>query len=225
MIKAVLFDLDNTLIDFLKMKKISLEAAVDAMIDAGLKVNKASTLKKLYKIYDEKGMEYPKLFQDFLKEHMGKVDHRILAYGIVAYRKARTGFLEPYPHTDYVLLKLKQKGIKLGIITDAPRLKAWIRIVSMRLSNFFDAVVAFEDTKQLKPSRLPFRAALKKLNLKPEHCLMVGDWPERDIKGAKAIGMKTCFARYGNPKIKRTNADYEIDDIKNLLTLLERLNS
>ena len=143
MIKAILFDLDNTLIDFLKMKKISLEAAVDAMIDAGLKVNKSSTLKKFYKIYDKKGMEYPKLFQDFLNEQTGKIDYRILAYGIVAYRKARIGFLEPYPHTDYVLLKLKQKGIKLGIVTDAPRLKAWIRIVSMRLSNFFDIVVAF----------------------------------------------------------------------------------
>ena len=48
---------------------------------------------------------------------------------------------------------------------------------------------------------------------------MVGDWPERDIKGAKAIGMKTCFARYGNPKIRKSGADYEIDNIKMLLEI------
>ena len=50
---------------------------------------------------------------------------------------------------------------------------------------------------------------------------MVGDWPERDIKWAKAIGMKTCFARYGNPKIKKSGADYEIDDIKMLLDIVK----
>lgn len=219
MIKAVLFDLDNTLIDFLKMKKISLEAAVSAMIDGGLKINKKKALKRLYEIYDEKGMEYSKIFQDFLKKE-GKIDPRILAYGIVAYRRARTGLLESYPHTDYVLLKLKQKGIKLAIVTDAPRLKAWIRIVSMKLSNFFDVVVTFEDTKQHKPSKLPFKAALKQLKLKPAQCLMVGDWPERDIIGAKKIGIKTCFAKYGNKKIKKTNADYEIRDIKEILKLV-----
>ena len=49
---------------------------------------------------------------------------------------------------------------------------------------------------------------------------MVGDWPERDIKGAKAMGMKTCFARYGNPKVKRTNADYEISNIKMVLDII-----
>ena len=50
---------------------------------------------------------------------------------------------------------------------------------------------------------------------------MGGDWPERDIKGAKAVGMKTCFARYGNPKAKKVYADYEIDNIKMLLDIIK----
>ena len=49
---------------------------------------------------------------------------------------------------------------------------------------------------------------------------MVGDMPNRDIKGAKALGMKTCFASYGNPKIKKTNADFVIMDIKDLLKIV-----
>lgn len=222
MIKAILFDLDNTLIDFMRMKRISCEAAISAMIDSGLEANKGKAMEEIFKLYDKYGMEEHKIFQKFLKKITSKIDYRILANGIVAYRKARTSFLEPYPHTDYVLLKLKSKGIKLGIVTDAPKLKAWIRIASMRLSNFFDTVVAFEDTKKLKPSELPFKAALKNLNLKPEECLMIGDWPARDIEGAKKIGMKTCFARYGNPKIKKTNADYEINDIKELLEIVKK---
>ena len=221
MIKAVIFDLDNTLIDFMKMKKHSCSAAIDAMIGAGLDVDHEKATKELFKLYDKYGLEERKIFQKFLKKLTGKVNYRILANGIVAYRRVRTGFLDSYPNVDYVLLKLKRKGIKLGIVTDAPKLKAWVRLASIKLSNFFDAVVTFEDTKQLKPSKLPFKAALRKLKLKASECLMVGDWPERDIKGAKAIGMKTCFARYGNPKIKKTDADYEISNIKMLLDIVK----
>ena len=220
MIKAVIFDLDNTLIDFLKMKKHSCSAAIDAMIGAGLKVEHDKAIKLLFGLYDKYGLEEKTIFQKFLKKLTGKVNYKILANGIVAYRKVRTGFLEPYPNVDYVLLKLKSKGIKLGIVTDAPQLKAWVRLASMKLSNYFDVVVAFEDTKKLKPSKLPFEAALRKLELDPAECLMVGDWPERDIKGAKRLGMITCFARYGNPKIKKSYADYEINDIRMILKII-----
>jgi len=222
MIKAILFDLDNTLIDFMKMKKLSCEAAIDAMIGAGLNVKQDKAIKVLFELYGEHGLEEKTIFQKFLKKLTGKINYRILANGIVAYRRVRTGFLEPYPNVDYVLLKLKDKGLKLGIVTDAPKLKAWLRLASMKLSNYFDVVVTFEDTKQHKPSKLPFEAALKKLKLKPQECLMVGDWPERDIKGAIAAGMKTCFARYGNPKIKKTEADYEINNIKTLLDIVKK---
>ncbi len=222
MIKAVIFDLDNTLIDFYKMKKHSCSAAIDAMIGAGLKVEHNKATKVLFELYDKYGLEEKTIFQKFLKKITVKVDYRILANGIVAYRRVRAGFLEPYPNVDYVLLKLKSKGIKLGIVTDAPKLKAWIRLASMKLSNYFNAVVTFEDTKQRKPSKLPFKAALNKLKLKPYECLMVGDWPERDIKGAKAMGIKTCFARYGNPKVKKSYADYEIDDIRMILDIVKK---
>ena len=162
-------------------------------------------------------MEDPKIFQKFLIKVIGKVDYRILAYGVVAYRKMRTGFLEPYPHTQYTLLQLKGKGLKLGIVTDAPRLKAWLRLASMKIADFFDVVVTYEDTGRLKPHRLPFMAALKKLNVKPDECLMVGDMPQRDIIGAQELGIKTCFARYGNTRGQETEADIVLDDIKDIL--------
>src|SRR3989338_2663385 len=221
MIKAVIFDLDNTLIDFWKMKQQSCSAAVDAMIGAGLNAEHDKALKAIFSLYDEYGFEEGTILQKFLKNLTGKIDYKILANGIVAYRRVRSGFLEPYPNVDYVLLKLRSKGIKLGIVTDAPKLKAWIRLASMKLSNFFDAVITFEDTKKLKPSKLPFEAALKQLNVNPKQCLMVGDWPERDMKGAKKLGIKSCFARYGNPKAKKSYADFEISDIRELLEIVK----
>jgi len=220
MIKAILFDLDNTLIDFMEMKKRSCDAAISAMIDAGLNVKKQQSLKILFQLYDQYGYEDRLVLQKFLLKVLKKVDYRILAYGIVAYRRVRSSFLEPYPHTSYVLLKLKSKGIKIAIVTDAPKIKAWIRLASMKIADFFDIVVTFEDTGRLKPNKMPFKAALKQLKLKPEQCLMVGDMPQRDILGAKKLGIKTCFASYGARKPKKVDSDYVIKDIKDLLNIV-----
>ncbi len=221
MIKAVIFDLDNTLIDFMTMKRLSCEAAISAMIGSGLNADKKKAIKELFLLYDKYGLEEKLIFQKFLKKIAKKIDYEILASGIVAYRRVRSGFLEPYPHVSEVLFELKQRGIKLAIVSDAPRLKAWIRLVSMKINHLFDVVVTFEDTKQLKPSTKPFQVAFRKLNLKASECLMVGDRPERDIKGAKRLGMLTCFARYGNPDAKASGADYEISGIKELLEIVE----
>ena len=145
----------------------------------------------------------------------------MLASGIVAYRRVRAGFLEPYPHVPEVLFELKKRGVKLAIVSDAPRLKAWIRLVSMKINHLFDVVVTFEDTEEFKPSIKPFKVAFKKLSVKASQCLMVGDRPERDITGAKKLGMSTCFAKYGNPSAGSADADYIINDIKELLEIVE----
>ena len=221
MIKAVIFDLDNTLIDFLRMKKLSCDAAVSAMIGAGLNIDKEKAVKEVFELYTQHGMEDKLVFQRLLEKLTGEINYEILASGIVAYRRVRAGFLEPYPSVGKVLYELKGKGIKLAIVSDAPRLKAWIRLVAMKINHYFDLVVTFDDTHELKPSNKPFQVVFDKLDLKPEQCLMVGDWPERDINGAKALGMLTCFAKYGNPEASAPDADYEINDIKELMEIVE----
>lgn len=222
MIKAVLFDLDNTLIDFMRMKRASVDAAINAMLSSGLKMDKETASRKLYEIYSKHGIEHQKVFQKFLRKVMKKVDYKILASGIVAYRKAQIGVLEPYSLVVPTLIRLRERGLKLAIVSDAPRLRAWIRLVELKLSDFFDVVVTFDDTKKLKPDKAPFEAALKQLGLKPGECLMVGDWPERDIKGAKSLGIRTAFARYGSTKESRLKADYELSSIGDVLTIVAR---
>lgn len=219
MIKAVLFDLDNTLIDFMKMKKTCIEAASSAMADSGLKMSKEEVEKELYKVYDKYGIEYERVFQKFLKTK-GQIDYKILASAIIAYRKVKASFLEPYPGVEKTLLKLREKGLKLGIVTDAPKLNAWMRLVSLGITDFFDVVVC--SGKNKKPNSLPFRKALKTLKVRAEEAMMVGDWPERDVLGAKKVGMKTCFAKYGYTKNKKvkSGADYEIEKVEDLLKIV-----
>jgi len=219
-IKAIIFDLDNTLIDFLKFKKRCCEEAIDAMIDAGLKIQKQRGMDILYKLFSEHGMEDHEIFQKFLLKTTSKVDFRKLANAVNAYRRTRIGVLSPYPGTKRTLIKLKEKGLKLAIVSDAPKLKAWLRLTAMKIDDFFDVVVALEDTGRLKPSRYPFRAALKELNLEPSQCIMVGDMPGKDMKGALRLGMKACFAKYGGRKTPHRNWNYEINDITDLLDII-----
>lgn len=226
MIKAVLFDLDNTLIDFMRVKRGSVDAAIDAMLAAGVKVKKRKAEKILYSLYKQHGIEHQQIFQKFLRRATGKLNHKALAEGIVAYRKTQAGILEPYADVIPTLIKLKQQGLKLAIVSDAPRLKAWIRLVEMRLQNFFDAVVCHEDTGKYKHTGLPFRKALRLLKLKPENCVMVGDWPERDIVGAKKLGIRTVFARYGaTKKISNSGADFEIESVIGVVSVVNKLSS
>jgi len=198
MIKAVVFDLDNTLVDFMKMKEMAVEGAVEAMIDAGLPLRKEDAIKKIYEIYDREGIEDQKVFDKFLSETFGRIDYKILAAGIVGYRKAKEAALVLYPHVHYTLMELLKMGKRLAVISDAPKLQAWTRLAQTGLHHYFEVVVTFDDTGKRKPDPEPFIFALDKLNVRPEESIMIGDWAERDIIGAKTIGMVTVFARYGN---------------------------
>jgi putative hydrolase of the HAD superfamily len=225
MIRAVIFDLDNTLVDFMRMKRMAIRAAVDAMIDAGLALDRKAAEREIQAIYDREGIEYQRVFDDFLEAHLGHLDHKILASGIVSYRRAREAALVLYPHVTATLMELIKSGIRLAVVSDAPRREAWLRLCYLNLHHLFDVVVTFEDTGERKPSPAPFRAALERLGVKADGALMVGDWPERDMVGATQLGIRTVFARYGDTfGTVESGADFEIEDIHELVDVVNRLN-
>lgn len=225
MIKAVVFDLDNTLVDFMKMKRRAIEEAIPAMIDAGLEITPEYANKLIDEIYKEQGIEYQQVFDEFLRRVLQKVNYKILSAGIVAYRKAREAALIPYPHVYSTLNKLAKLGVKMGILSDAPSKEAWLRLAYLNFHHIFDAVVTFDETGERKPSPLPFKVILERLQVKPEEALMVGDWAERDIIGASNVGMKTAFARYGDTfNTEHHTADYDLKDIRELEDIIIKEN-
>lgn len=226
MIKAIIFDLDNTLVDFMKMKARAIDAAILAMIDAGLDISFDNAKKEIDTIYKEQGIEYQKVFDLFLNRVIKRVDYRILAPGIVSYRKAREAELKPYPNVYPTLLNLIKMGLKLGIVSDAPQQEAWLRLAYLNFHHLFDTVVTFEETGVRKPNPLPFNTILSRINVAPSESIMVGDWVERDIIGAQQIGMKTAFAKYGDTfNTKEHTADYELIDISEIISIVKKLNA
>ncbi len=225
MIRAIVFDLDNTLTDFMKMKADAVAAAIDGMIDAGLRLPREAVRARIDAIYQEQGLEYQRVFDQLLESELGRIDPKILASGIVAYRRARESALVLYPHVQMTLLELTKRGIRLGVVSDAPRSQVWLRLCSLSLQHVFDAVVTFDDTRERKPGPAPFRRVLALLDVAPEEALMVGDWAERDVVGAASLGMKTVFARYGDTfGTQSSGADYDIDDVLELVGIVDRLN-
>jgi putative hydrolase of the HAD superfamily len=226
MIKGVVFDLDNTLLDFMKMKEFAVKAAIKGMIEAGLKVNEDKSYIEINSIYEEFGWENQKVFDVFLEKSIGHVDNKFLAAGIVAYRRAREANLMAYPNVNKTLLALSKSGIKLGVVSDAPSREAWMRIYYLNLYHYFDVVITFDDSGERKPSPIPFQLALDGMGLRPEETIMIGDWPERDVVGAKQIGMKTAFARYGDTfGTVNSGADWDLNDIYQLVDIINEHNS
>ena len=226
MIKAVIFDLDNTLLDFMKMKDYAVKAAIAGMIEAGLDIDSDESYKTIIGIYEEKGWENQQVFNDFLNKTIGEVNNKYLAAGIVAYRRAREANLLLYPNVNHTLVELIKMSVKLAVVSDAPSREAWMRIYYLNLHHHFDVVLTFDDTNARKPSPIPFEMALSQLNIDPKEALMVGDWPERDVVGANKLGIRTIFARYGDAfGTVDSGAVWVINDVYEIVGIVNELNS
>ena len=197
------------------------------MIDSGLPMEHEVAWKKIYDLYDKVGIENQEIFNLFLEESFQTIEYKWLAAAIVAYRRARDGAMVTYPHVRHTLTELLRRHVRLAVISDAPRLGAWLRLCHLELQHMFEPgslPSKIPDTTNRRPCRSP--RALDIMGMGPDEVLMVGDWPERDMVGAKGLGIKTVFARYGDTKnTKESGADFDIDDISELLQILDHLET
>ena len=100
-IRAIFFDLDNTLIDFMQMKEESCRAATQAMIGAGLKMDQKEAFCKLVETCYKLGLESDFACTQFLKEN-NKFDPKILAAAINKYQETKADYVRPYQNVKSV---------------------------------------------------------------------------------------------------------------------------
>lgn len=229
-LQAVVFDLDDTLLDFMGLKRVCIDAAVDAMLNNGLTLPKTKAVEKIYQIYYSEGLESQEVFNKFLLQELGAIDYKMLAAAVLAYKKTRSSIV-PYPGVTATLTELLRMGLKLGILTDAPKMAAWSRLIDSHLQDYFDVVVGLEDTGKRKPHPDPFKLVLSKLGVQPAQALMVGDYFDRDMLGGRAIGMQTAYVMYSSATTRKPDeetegiVDYKLQSVKDIVGIVKKINS
>jgi len=220
-IKALFLDVDDTLMDFMSMKKKAVRATIHALIDYGLDMDFNEAYEKMMEIYWKMGIESNVWIGEFLKEVEGKIDDIKLIAGIHSYRRVRNTYLHPYPTVYSTLIKLIKKGIKLAVVSDAPKDKVLARLETGRLIPFFDAIIPDAE----KPDPKGFIKAMDLLGVQPSEVIMVGDRPEKDHEGAKNSKIKFCYASYASRFEKPEDINYEINRFDKILEIIEKENN
>jgi N-acetyl-D-muramate 6-phosphate phosphatase len=131
------------------------------------------------------------------------------------------------PGISDLLQAIENKGIKWGIVTNKPRrfTQPLIKSMGMDLSKRAASVVSGDDAPQPKPSPATLLLACSQVEVKPEHCMYVGD-AERDIIAGKAAGMKTVVALFGYIDVSDKPAEWGADVmIETPNELLDFINS
>jgi len=231
-IDAVIFDLDETLIDaqrglttahrkvgdlfegFFKENKVAIERRrLDAII---ARVDDEMNLKILY----DRDIWWQEVVNQL-------APHRRLPPSLVKkmtneYWKMYEKESVPYSDAAAALGYLKNEGYKLGLLTDDDGTtgRKGRRISRLRLKDFFDAyVVVGDETFERKPDPLPFLLIADRLGVSPRRCVMIGDKPFTDIEGGRRADMLTILV------VRRrwtasAQADYEVTCLSELRTLL-----
>ncbi len=218
MLKAVLFDLDETLVDRSTMLLNYLQAHYERYLPK-IGVVKFETYRDRFVILDDYGY-YPKeqVFQRLIAEYNLPF---LMEELLLDFRTNYPGYAVLYPGAMDVLTTLKAKGFPLGIITNGSVQSQSAKLSHTDLISKVDTIIISEEVGMKKPEPGIFRIALERLGVRADEAVFIGDNPGSDIVGGNAAGLKTVW--YENhivwsPEI-RIAPDYTIHTIAEVLTL------
>ncbi|MCC7554035.1 MAG: TIGR02253 family HAD-type hydrolase [Methanobacteriaceae archaeon] len=224
--KVVFFDIDDTLLDTSNFALMARKAAINLMVENGLPLQKEDAYILLKEIIAEKGSNYEKHFNILTKRVLGKEDPLLIAMGMITYHNVKFSLLRPFPQTNDILIYLKSKGYRLGVISNGITIKQWEKLVRLNLYPFFDEVTTSGEVGYEKPSPYIFEEALKRMKGNPEKCIMIGNKFEEDVMGAVNAGMNAILVnskitKEEKEKIKNENLDIKIiNNIKEVSNIL-----
>jgi putative hydrolase of the HAD superfamily len=130
-------------------------------------------------------------------------------------------------HVVETLQYLQTKGFKLGLVTNAP---SYVREVPaiLGIEQYFDAVIFSFKLGVLKPDPRIYLAACADLEVRPFECIFVGDGNDRELDGARELGMVAVKLGKGRHELLRgeqsETCDYCIDKLDALRGIINQLN-
>ncbi len=230
-IKAIFFDIDDTLYSTSEFAKTARLNSVHAMIQMGLRMNEDKCFREFTEIIEEFGSNYKHHFDKLLLRipkmcYAGKNPAVIVAAAIVAYHETKVTQLKPYEDVREVLQTLQQTGISVGVITDGLEIKQAEKLVRLKLLDYIDSQSIFI-TSQIgigKTNVKIYKNACKSINQPPSSCMYVGDNPINDVDPPNKIGMITvrvCHPGGKHFNVKgKTEPHHVISRMRELLDIL-----
>jgi len=230
MLKAVLFDLDDTLFSTTKFAKKARRAAVQAMIETGLDVPEQDVMRELDEVIAEFSSNYDHHFDKLLQrmrpsalQHLNSA--MIVAAGVVAYHNTKIRELAPYDDVYPLLEALRAAGVRTGIITHGWTVKQAEKIVRLGLLPYLDpkAIFISDQIGISKPNPKLYLTVLNDLGLDASEVMYVGDNLVNDIAPPKSLGMLTTWARRGakqTPEETGVQPLHTVDDFVEFAGLL-----
>jgi putative hydrolase of the HAD superfamily len=193
MIKAVFFDIDDTLYDTSGFAKLARKAALNVMIDAGLPLSPDEAYDLLREIIKEKGSNYDKHLNVLTKRVFGEEKPLLIAIGMITYHNVKFALLRLFPETMSTLIHLKARGYHLGVISNGITIKQYEKLVRLGLHHFFHSVITSQEAGVEKPDIAIFELAMKTMGCKAENSVMIGNSFNDDVLGAIDAGMSAVF--------------------------------
>ncbi|MEI5963946.1 HAD-IA family hydrolase [Bacillus albus] len=216
--KAMLFDLDDTLLDrdkavdnfFLLVLEKCYEDVSDTVKNTMLQKFKEYD-KREYGISD-KTIVLDSLFDEFAPKY--RLPHNYIQD---FWNENFPKCFSIYQNTIHFLNQIK-KQFKVGVITNGSTQRQKAKIFNTNLNKYFETIIISEEVGFSKPDKRIFELALNKLNVQPENTLFIGDDLEKDIAGPQNVNIKGVW--FNPQKIKNTTQIQPYAEINTLDSLL-----
>lgn len=210
--KAVIFDLDGVIIDSMP---IYYEAWREAFKEVGVNINE----NEVYQREGEKAEITAREVYKKFKNEEPSLD--LIGFIVKTKRDTYKGKfkLRVFPGIPELLTSLKEKNVKLALVTGSVRQTIQQIQEDLHLFQLFDVVVTGEDTRNGKPAPDPYNMAVEKLGISPVNCYVIENGP-LGIRAAVRAGL-ICFAVKGTSPLsvdilKNEGALFVYNDVEEL---------
>jgi len=200
-LRAVLFDIDDTLYGSTAFAAQARRRAVEAMVQAGLDVPVDTAYAELQAVVREFTSNHGHHFDELVVRLGARLRpgiHRgiVIAAGVCAYHATKE-HLTPFADATRALEALVRSDLLRGVLTNGLTVKQAEKLVRLGLQNAFSpgAIFISEEMKVAKPHSDIFHRACASLAVRPAEVFYVGDSPTKDTDPAHEAGLLTCLRR------------------------------
>lgn len=231
MIKAVIFDLDDTLYDYKALERAAFECVgrlvrerlgVSEELYEGAFMRARQTTKEML---GETATSHSRML--YFQKTLEYLDIRPLYLALEMYETYWGFFLDNmilYPGARELLEALHEKYIRVGVCTDLLAHIQHRKLRRLGMMDDVDCMVTSEEAGVEKPSPGIFKLCLEKLRLPAGEVCFIGDNLERDVKGAMAAGMQAVwFHPEGKGSVPEETVQEDIDVVSNYEELFRLL--